>query len=90
MWRDVRYKDKSVTIAELLFWSTVWVGVITIALFPGIFTTLSKILGIGRGVDTLLYLGMIVIFYLMFRLYVKQEGQRKEMTKIVRELAKRK
>ncbi|PIN80532.1 hypothetical protein COV16_00750 [Candidatus Woesearchaeota archaeon CG10_big_fil_rev_8_21_14_0_10_34_8] len=83
----LRYKDKSISAFELIFWSIVWMGVVTVALFPDIFTSLSKLLGIGRGVDTLLYVGMIVLFYLMFRLYVKIEGQQKDITKLVREIA---
>lgn len=83
----LRYKDKSISVFELVFWSFVWIGVIAIAFFPGIFTALSAVLGIGRGVDIFLYLGMIVLFYLLFRLYVKIDAQQKEITKLVRELA---
>ncbi len=83
----LRYKDKSINAFELIFWSGMWVSVVVVALFPGIFTTLSQVLGIGRGVDTLLYGGMIVLFYLLFRLYVRVEEQKKEITELVREIA---
>ncbi len=83
----LRYKDKNISVFELVFWSIVWLGVVIIALFPGIFTGLSFFFGIGRGVDILLYVGMIVLFYLLFRLYVKIDSQQKEITKLVRELA---
>ncbi len=83
----LRYKDKSINAFELLFWSAMWLSVVAVALFPGIFTTLSQVLGIGRGVDTLLYGGMILLFYLLFRLYVRVEEQKKEITHLVREIA---
>ncbi len=83
----LRYKDKSLRPNELFFWAVVWVGVICVAVFPSIFVTLSKILGIGRGVDILLYGGMILLFYLLFRVYVKGEAQQKDMTTLVREIA---
>jgi small membrane protein len=83
----LRWKDKSISRGELFFWTLVWSSVVTVALFPGIFTWLSRMLGIGRGVDILLYGGMIVIFYLMFRLYVKIESQQRDITKLVRKLA---
>lgn len=86
----LRYKDKSIKAIEFFFWSVVWIGVIALALFPGIFTALSKFIGIGRGVDILLYFGMIILFYLIFRLYVKIENQKKELTLLVREFAVRK
>jgi len=83
----LRYKDKSLHLNELFLWIVVWVGVICVAIFPSIFVTLSKILGIGRGVDILLYGGMILLFYLLFRVYVKVEAQQKDMTTLVREIA---
>jgi hypothetical protein len=83
----LRYKDKSINAFELIFWSAMWLSVVAVALFPSIFTTLSIFLGIGRGVDTLLYGGMILLFYLLFRLYVRVEEQKKEITALVREIA---
>lgn len=83
----LRFKDKNISFTELLFWCIVWGSVISVALFPQIFVTLSSILGIGRGVDTLLYFGMILLFYLLFRLYVKVETQQKDITKLVRIIA---
>lgn len=83
----LRYKDKSIKANELFFWSIIWIGVIVIALFPGIFVALSSFFGIGRGVDILLYIGMILLFYLLFRIYVKFEAQQKEITALVREVA---
>ncbi len=86
----LRYKDKSIKTIEFLFWNIIWLGVIALALFPGLFTALSRVIGIGRGVDILLYFGMIILFYLIFRAYIKIEGQQKEITLLVREFALRK
>ena len=83
----LRYKDQSIKTNELVFWTVIWGGVICVAIFPSIFVTLSKFLGIGRGVDTLIYTGMIILFYALFRVYVKVEAQQREMTKLVREIA---
>ena len=83
----LRYKDKSIKTNEVMLWGIIWIAVIVIALFPSIFAALSRFFGIGRGVDILLYAGMIALFYLMFRLYVKVEAQQKEVTKLVREIA---
>ncbi len=83
----LRWRDKSISTKEFTFWCIVWVAVISVAAFPRIFTWLSLVLGIGRGVDILLYVGMIVLFYLIFKLYVEMEGQKKEITKIVRYIA---
>jgi len=83
----LRLRGKNISIGEFSFWSLLWIAVIIIALFPNIIVGLSIMLGVGRAVDLLIYISIIVLFYLMFRLYVKMDVQAKETTKLVREIA---
>ncbi len=39
---------------------------------------------VGRGVDTAMYLGFLMIFYLVFRLFGKLEDLDRQLTRIVR------
>ena len=84
-----RWKDKTINNKELIFWSTVWVSIIIVSVFPNLTQILSNFFGIGRGADIMIYISIIVLFYLMFRLYVKTEKINQDITKIVREIAKR-
>lgn len=86
----LRARSKEITLPEFAFWSAIWSGVIVIALLPGVTGMLSRPLGIGRGVDIIVYLSVIILFYLVFRMYVKAEKNRQEITKLVREMAKSK
>jgi small membrane protein len=83
----LRLRDGNISIGEFIFWSLIWSFVIIIAIFPDIITGISKLVGIGRGVDLAVYAGVILLFYLMFRLYVKLDVQSRETTKLVREIA---
>lgn len=83
----LRFKDNALTIRDFIFWLVLWAGVIGVALLPNIISFGSNFLGIGRSVDLIVYLGMIGLFYLVFRLYVKVESQEKEITSIVRKVA---
>ncbi len=83
----LRFKDKEITWKEFLFWVVVWVGVIVLAIVPDISSSLSNLLGIGRGVDLIIYTSIIALFYLIFRLYVKLEVIEQNITKITREIA---
>jgi len=83
----LRFKDNALSIRDFIFWLVLWIGVITIGFLPGVVTKASEILGIGRGVDMVLYLGMVVLFYMIFRLYVKIENQEKDITSVVRKIA---
>jgi hypothetical protein len=83
----LRFKDNALSIRDFVFWLILWLGVISVAFVPSMIMRVSELFGIGRGVDLILYSGMVILFYLMFRLYVKIENQKKEITLIVRNLA---
>ena len=83
----LRMRGKNISIGEFSFWSFIWIAVIFMALFPDVVSGLSIMVGVGRAVDLLMYISIILLFYLMFRLYVKMDTQAKETTKLVREIA---
>ncbi|MGV8171587.1 MAG: DUF2304 domain-containing protein [Candidatus Woesearchaeota archaeon] len=83
----LRMRDKNISIGEFLFWSMIWVAVLIVTLFPGITSVLSEFVGIGRGMDLVVYASIVLLFYLMFRLYVHFDSQSREITKLVREIA---
>ena len=86
----LRTKDKSISSSEFVFWSVVWIGVMVIALIPGITGNLAGLLGIGRGIDLMVYLSIIALFYLIFRMYVKVDKLEKNITRLVRSIALKK
>ncbi|NTV24295.1 MAG: DUF2304 family protein [Nanoarchaeota archaeon] len=86
----LRAKDKKISAGELIFWLGIWGGLVFVVFFPQITSKVADIVGIGRGVDVFVYISISLLFYLIFRLYVKIEETEGEVTKLVRELALRK
>jgi|ETNmetMinimDraft_20_1059909.scaffolds.fasta_scaffold13822_2 hypothetical protein len=85
----LRWKGREITIGEFFFWSFCWLALILVAFFPQKSPYFANILGIQRGVDIFVYLGVTLLFYLVFRMYVRMEKMEQALTKIVRELAKK-
>jgi hypothetical protein len=83
----LRLKDKIITVGEFLFWSLIWASVIIVSLIPQVMSIISDFIGIGRATDLAVYVSIVVLFYLMFRIYVKIESQNHQMTKLIREIA---
>jgi hypothetical protein len=83
----LRFKDNKLTKNEFIFWVLIWFVVIAISLAPNILGLFSNILGIGRGMDLIIVISIVVLFYLIFRLYVQLEGVKKEITTLVRRVA---
>lgn len=83
----LRFKDNKLTKWEFVFWILLWGAVILVSFIPNITVPISAYLGIGRGIDLIIYISIIVLFYLIFRLYVKTETAEKAITKMVRQVA---
>ena len=84
----LRWQDKSLNGKELIFWSLVWVAVIVVAIVPQSVGFL-RVLGIGSAFNTLAILSILLLFYLIFRMYVKIDKMEQEITLLVREIAKK-
>lgn len=68
--------------------SIFWGGVLVIIWFPKIMGWLGEITGVGRGVDVLVYLSIIFLFYNILRQNNKMDVLEKQLTKLVRDVAK--
>ncbi|OGY89718.1 MAG: hypothetical protein A2927_00150 [Candidatus Komeilibacteria bacterium RIFCSPLOWO2_01_FULL_45_10] len=82
-----KFKDNSLKTSEFIAWLVLWLMVLVVFWLPQTTSYLALLFGIGRGVDLAVYLATLVIFYLVFRLYLKIDKQQKEITKIIRHLA---
>ena len=82
-----QFKKGKLTLAFLFGWMFFWVVVGVIVVLPQTTNTLARIIGVGRGVDAIIYLSIITLFYLVFRIYVKIEEGQREMTRLIRKLA---
>jgi hypothetical protein len=82
-----KFQDKALRLSEFISWLIIWLMVFIVFWLPQTTSYLAIFFGIGRGVDLAVYLAIIAIFYLIFRVYLKIDKQQKEITRIVRRLA---
>lgn len=85
----LRFRAKQMNQKELAFWSILWLAMIAVVLIPGKTTYLANLLGMGRGFDAMIFIGIIILFYAVYRLYIKANETEQEITEIVRQLALR-
>ena len=64
----LRFYDKKLDIKGMLFWALLWIAVIVVAIIPQTTNIFARMTGVGRGVDFVTYVSIIVLFYLVFRL----------------------
>ena len=83
----LRYKDRQISVWEFIFWSLLWVSIAVVSALPGLTDVLAAHLGIARGSDVVVYLSIMLMFYLLFRLYVKIGTTERRFSELVRSIA---
>lgn len=68
----------------MVFWILFWLAVVVAVLWPTSTQILADVIGIGRGVDLVIYVAIVTLFYLIFKLHLKIEATSRDMTKLVR------
>ncbi len=81
-------QKKQIGTNEFLFWLIFWflaaIAIIAIKLIDKLVARLGFT---GSGIEVLLYLSIVLLFYLIFRLRLRLAKVERNLTKIVREIA---
>lgn len=84
-----QFRRGRIGITWAIGWSTVWVAVLVVAVLPNSAQVLARLLGVGRGADLVIYMALALIFFLLFKVFVKIESLERDISKLVREEALR-
>lgn len=85
-----RYKSNEITLKEFIFWFGFWILVGIVVILPQTMSFLAGVLNVGRGVDVIIYIALMLLFYLNFKTQLKFEKLEQNISKIVREISFRK
>lgn len=78
----LRFKDKSLTGISLISWLILWIGVLVMILHPQFSDIAASFLGVQRGTDIAFLVAIIILFYLVFRLYTKVDSVDQNLTRL--------
>ncbi len=82
-------KDKA-SLTKMIFWVLFWgISLVIIWLPKETIDNIGSIFGVGRGIDVLVYLSIILLVYSNFKQTERIDKLEKEITKLVREIAKK-
>jgi small membrane protein len=81
------YRQRRLVPLDVLWWGLVWLGTAAMILVPDTTSLLAHRLGIGRGVDLIVYLSLLLSFALIFRLYVALARLEQTITALVSAMA---
>lgn len=64
-----------------------WIFVIVFSIFPNSSLIFARAFGISRGLDFIIIVSLLLMFYMGLKLYYKLERLEENMNKIVKEVA---
>ena len=82
-----KLRQKTFTMPIFIIWSSLWVAMGIVVWYPNISNIVANILHVGRGTDAILYISLIVISYLIFRISARLEKLHQDGTKLTRAVA---
>ena len=82
-----RFYKNEISRREMLIWLVFWLTVGGAIVLPQSTDLLAAEVGVERGADLLVYISVLVLFYLVFRILVKLEKVDRDITKVTRHIA---
>ena len=79
--------QRSQTLFKLLTMLIIWGSVLLFSLFPSITHSISEKLGFGESLNTLIFIGFVIIFAILFKLINIIERTERNISEIVRKEA---
>jgi len=86
----LRFKKRQISLVEFSSWILFWTIIAILVADPSLMTKIARFFGVGRGVDVIIYIALFLIFYLIFKINLRQEKIEQEITEIVKEIALKK
>ncbi len=81
-------QKKQISGGEFVFWFFFWMlAAAAIISIKWIDQLLAQLGFSGSGIEMLFYLAVIILFYLIFKIRIRQEKQEKEITRLTRQIA---
>lgn len=83
----LKSRHAQIRLLPFFLWLFLWSLILIVVLFPDLTSMVAGYLGMGRGVDLVLYVGMLYIYFLIFNIQEKIGRIEQDLSTIVREIA---
>ena len=85
----LRFRDQQISFKSLIFWSFIWVTILATTFYQKVVINIAQAIGIGGDINFIIFVAILLLFYLVFRLFVKINRLDKDITDLTIKSAKR-
>ncbi len=86
-WNLLLFKNGRIKVRRFIIFISFWLSVLLAVIFPEETNKIARFFNITRGADFFIYLSIMVIFYVLFKIFERIESLERNITEIVRHLA---
>ena len=80
----LRLRGGRISRGQFAVWFALWAGSLVLTVFQDYTGPLAHAMGIGRGVDFVMYLSFVLVFYFLLRISLALERLNRDITRLVR------
>ena len=81
------YRSKKESLTMTVFWSLTWILICSVTFYPHLIDVVLVDPRARGGAGTVLGIGLIFIYFVIYRVYIKADRIEKQLSKIVRDIA---
>ncbi len=85
----IQFQRRRITGAWAMFWTAIWIVGSVMMFFTGVLDDIGQLLGGQQGSTVVIYLSIILLFYIAYRTMLSLQDVRKDISRLVEEIAKR-
>jgi hypothetical protein len=82
-----RYLKNDIRRGPMILWLLLWFAIAVAVIAPQTTEILARLFSVGRGVDVVIYLAIIVIIFLQYRAWTRLEKVDRAITAVIRTTA---
>lgn len=87
VWFIARYFKGKNSLSTVILWTIFWIFVSIFSIFPNASNKFAQVFGITRGLDFVIILVFVILFYTVLKLYFIVDKMQNDLNKIVKEVA---
>ncbi|MEX1052141.1 MAG: DUF2304 domain-containing protein [Patescibacteria group bacterium] len=81
------YRSRHESLVMTIFWIVTWLIITAITFFPQLIDLVIDNQRAEGGIGTILGIGLIFIYFVIYRVYVKADRVEKQLAKLVRDMS---